>query len=164
MKDTYESAALTPGQIAGLRSGQRAAVRAAIAGLRRADLAAWLRTPSGREVLEDAFARMPDFYLPGQVDGEVRVRWRVTREPSEPVDHDLLLEPARCVVTSPDPAARPDVTLTFDSVGFVELACAARRGLDLMLHGHLHVRGDVREAMRMEKLFGLDVDEGDERA
>ncbi len=158
MKHIHEDAALTPERIAGLRSGQRAAVRAAIAGLPRADLAAWLSTPRGLKVLEDAFARMPDFYLPGHLDSEVLVRWRVTRAPSEPIDRDLLLEPARCVVNSPDPAARPTVTLTFDSVGFMEMACAARRGLDLMLHGQLYVHGDVRVAMRMEKLFGLGAD------
>lgn len=147
---------LTAERIAGLRSGQREAVLAAIDGLPRADLAAWLSTPDGLEVLDDAFIRMPAFYLPGHLDTEVLVRWRVTRAPAEPVDRDLLLEPRRCVVCQPDPAARPKVTLTFDSVGFIEMACAARRGLDLMLHGHLHVRGDVRVAMRMEKLFGLD--------
>lgn len=152
------TAQLPAERVAGLRSGRRGEVRAAINGLSRKELAAWLRTPDGEEVLRDAFERMPQYYVPDPSLDESLVRWRVKRAPDASVDYDLVIGPAGCVVADADPAARPRVTLTVDSVGFVEMASAARRGVDLLLHGRLHVQGDVRLAMRMEKLFGFDAD------
>lgn len=149
---------LPPERVAGLRSGQRGEVRAAIKGLSRKELAAWLQTPDGEEVLRDAFRRMPQYYVADPSLDETLVRWRVKRAAHASVDYDLMIGPLGCVVADADAAAKPRVTLTVDSVGFVEMASAARRGVDLLLHGRLHVQGDVRLAMRMEKLFGFDAD------
>lgn len=149
---------LSPERVAGLRSGRRGEVRAAIKGLSRKDLAAWLQTPDGEDVLRDAFRRMPQYYVPDPSLDQTLVRWRVRRSPHDFVDCDLLIGPRDCAVADADPAAEPKVTLTVDSVGFVEMASAARRGVDLLLHGRLHVKGDVRLAMRMEKLFGFAAD------
>lgn len=149
---------LSPERVAGLRSGHRGEVRAAIKGLSRKELAAWLQSPDGEEVLRDAFRRMPQYYVPDATLDETLVRWRVRRAPHDSVDCDLVIGPQGCAVAETDPAAQPRVTLTVDSVGFVEMASAARRGVDLLLHGRLHVKGDVRLAMRMEKLFGFDAD------
>ncbi|MEV5823173.1 SCP2 sterol-binding domain-containing protein [Micromonospora haikouensis] len=158
MTDTERPEALAPATEAGLRSGERAAVRAALADLTRAQLAAWLRTPAGAEVLHDAFRRMPEFFVRNLLGEETVARWRVRRPPAEPIEYDLALGPHGCEVR-PVAADRPAaVTLVFDSAAFVEMASGARRGVDLMLHGQLRVQGDVQLAMRMERMFGLDGD------
>jgi hypothetical protein len=156
MTDTHKAPTLAPELVAGLRSGDRDRVRAAISGLPRRALAAWLSTPDGEEVLRDAFRRMPDFYVPGLITEPVTTRWVVRRAPGEPIEYDLDLKRTRCVLGPPDPRIRPAVTLTLDGTGFVELACAARRGVSLLLHRQLHIKGDVSLAMRMESFFGLD--------
>jgi hypothetical protein len=156
MTGLHQTGVVSAEQAAGLRSGERESVRAAVRGMPRAQLVAWLSTPDGAEVLHDAFLRMPAFYAGGAPRAGTVARWRVRRAAAGPVEYDLVLGPETCTVRPVDPGTPAAVTLTFDSAGFVEMACAARRGVELMLNGHLHIQGDVQLAMRMERMFGLD--------
>jgi hypothetical protein len=158
MTEHDRSGALSVRQEAGLRSGERESVRAVVRELPRARLTAWLSTSDGEEVLHDAFRRMPMFYVRGLCEGETVARWRVRRQSAEPIGYDLVLGSQTCTVRPVDPGTPAAVTLTFDSAGFVEMACAARRGVELLLNGYLHIQGDVQLAMRMERMFGLDAD------
>jgi hypothetical protein len=147
---------LTPERVAGLRSGDRAAVREAVGGLPRPVLAAWLGTADGEVMLRDAFDQMPGYYIPGMLDQTVLARWEISRPPAAAaLAFDLLLAPDGCQVREAAGATAPAVTLVLDAVSFVELASAAQPGMDLLLQGRLHVRGDVQLAIRMESLFGL---------
>jgi hypothetical protein len=147
--------ALTPDRAAGLRSGDRAAVREAISGLPRSTLAAYLETPDGEAVLRDAFDRMPAFYIGGVLDRTVTARWEVTRSSAATIEVDLELSPHGCTIHLPPSEENPTVALVLDAISFVELASATRPGMELLLQGRLHIRGDVQLAMRMESLFGL---------
>ncbi|GAA3265659.1 SCP2 sterol-binding domain-containing protein [Dactylosporangium vinaceum] len=155
MTQVHDAPELSVQQRAGLASGERSAVLAVVRELPRPRLAAWLATPDGAAVLHDAFRRMPTFYRGGAADGTL-ARWQVRRPPAEPIGYDLALSPDTCTVRPADPGVRAAVTLTFDAAGFVEMACAARGGVELLLNGHLQIQGDVPLAMRMERMFGLD--------
>jgi hypothetical protein len=146
---------LSPERVAGLYSGTLAEVRAALAGLSREDLAAWLATPDGEGVLRMVFKRMPERYAGGPMDGLQIVRWEVGRPPADTIAYDLVLAEDACQVRETGISGTPAVTLALDAVSFVEMASAAAQGLDLLLKGRLHIQGDVRLAMRMESLFGL---------
>jgi hypothetical protein len=151
----HTEAALGPERIAGLQSGERAQVREAISGLSRPALAAWLDTADGGAMLRDAAERMPSYYLGGILDRAATVRWEIMRAAARPICFDLLLSPDRCLVQAQSEGTAPAVTLVLDAVSFVELASATRPGMELLLHGCLHIRGDVQLAIRMESLFGL---------
>jgi hypothetical protein len=146
---------VSPERVAGLRSGVLSEVRAALAGLPREDLAAWLATPDGEEVLRTVFEQMPERYTGGLMDGPQTARWEVGRAPADTVAYDLVLTADSCDVRETGISGAPAVTLALDAVSFVEMASAAAQGLDLLLMGRLHIQGDVRLAMRMESLFGL---------
>jgi SCP-2 sterol transfer family protein len=156
MTDPDGTATLPAERETGLCSGSRAAVHAAIDGLPRDRLARWLGTARGAQMLHDAFQRMPGYYVPGLNEGRSVARWRVRRPPGEQIEYDLVMDADACTVGAVDPARPAAVTLTFESAGFVEMACAARTGVELLLHGRLHIQGDVQLAMRMERIFGLD--------
>ncbi|MGW2639135.1 SCP2 sterol-binding domain-containing protein [Streptomyces sp. NPDC001348] len=145
----------SPERLAGLRSGTLSEVRAALAGLPRDDLAAWLATPDGEDLLRTAFARMPERYTGGPMAGPQTARWEVERPPADTVAYDLVLTEDTCDVRETGLSGAPAVTLTLDAVGFVEMASAAAQGMDLLLNGRLHIQGDVHLAIRMESLFGL---------
>ncbi|MDJ0383506.1 SCP2 sterol-binding domain-containing protein [Streptomyces sp. G-G2] len=145
----------SPERVAGLRSGALSEVRAALAGLPREDLAAWLATPEGEAVLRSAFDRMPERYTGGLTDGPRTARWEVERSPADTVAYDLVLTEDTCDVRETGISGDPAVTLALDAVSFVEMASAAAQGMDLLLKGRLHIQGDVHLAMRMESLFGL---------
>jgi hypothetical protein len=153
--DDPEGEALTPERIAMLQSGERAAVREAISGLPRSALAAWLETPAGEDMLRDAFERMPAYYIGGVLDRTVTARWEITRPHASPIRFDLVLAPHSCLTQAPADGTNPAVTLVLDAVSFVELASATRPGMELLVQGWLHIRGDVQLAIRMESLFGL---------
>jgi hypothetical protein len=146
---------ITPERAAGLRSGVRAEVRAALAGLPRADLAAWLATPDGEGVLRTVFEQMPARYTGGIMDGPQTARWEVERTRADTLAYDLVLGEDTCDVRERAISSAPAVTLTLDAVSFVEMASAAAQGMDLLFAGRLHIQGDVHLAMRMESLFGL---------
>jgi hypothetical protein len=146
---------LTPERLAGLRSGVRAEVRGALAGLAREDLAAWLATPDGEEVLRTVFAQMPGRYTGGITDGPRTARWEVERTRADTLACDLVLGADTCDVREAGVSGAPAVTLVLDAVSFVEMASAAAQGMDLLFAGRLRIQGDVRLAMRMESLFGL---------
>jgi hypothetical protein len=146
---------ICPQRLAQLRSGALTEVRAALAGLPREDLATWLATSDGEDVLRMVFAQMPTRYTAGLTGGPLTARWQVERPPADTVAYDLVLTEDACDVREPGSSGTPAVTLTLDAVGFVEMACAAAQGMDLLLMGRLHIRGDVHLAMRMESLFGL---------
>ncbi|MFF0476897.1 SCP2 sterol-binding domain-containing protein [Streptomyces sp. NPDC004284] len=145
----------SPERLAALRSGELAEVRAAIAGLPREELAAWLATPEGEDVLRTVFARMPERYTGGPLDGSQTARWEVERAPAGPLAYDLVLTEDTCEVRGTGISGAPTVTLTLDAVSFVEMASAAAQGMDLLLQGRLRIQGDVNLAIRMESLFGL---------
>ncbi|WP_406109343.1 SCP2 sterol-binding domain-containing protein [Streptomyces sp. NBC_01003] len=145
----------SPERLAGLRSGALSEVRAALAGLPREDLAAWLATSDGADVLRTVFEQMPERYTKGHMDGPQTARWEVERPPADTVAFDLVLTADACEVRETGSSGAPAVTLTLDAVSFVEMASAAAKGLDLVLMGRLHIQGDVHLAMRMESLFGL---------
>ncbi|MFD6890587.1 SCP2 sterol-binding domain-containing protein [Streptomyces sp. NPDC059957] len=142
-------------RLAGLRSGTLEEVRAALAGLPRGDLAAWLATSEGEDVLRTVFEQMPGRYTGGPMDGPQTARWVVERPPGTTVAYDLVLTEDTCEVRETGISGAPAVTLVLDAVGFVEMASAAARGMDLLLGGRLDIQGDVHLAMRMESLFGL---------
>lgn len=144
-----------PELIAGLRSGTLPDVRAALTGLPRAELAAWLATPDGEVVLRTVFERMPERYTGGLPDSPRTARWEVTRPPADPLAYDLVLTEDFCEVRETGISGVPAVTLALDAVSFVEMASATVQGMDLLFQGRLHIQGDVRLAMRMESLFGL---------
>ncbi|RAG85106.1 hypothetical protein DN069_13330 [Streptacidiphilus pinicola] len=144
-----------PERLAALRSGDLADVRAALAGLPRAELAAWLATSEGEAVLRTVFERMPERYTGGPMDGQQTARWVVEREPAETLAYDLVLTEDNCEVRRTGTSGEPTVTLTLDAVSFVEMASAAAQGMDLLLQGRLQIQGDVHLAVRMESLFGL---------
>jgi hypothetical protein len=146
---------ISPDRLAGLRSGVLADVRAALAGLPREDLAAWLATPDGEDVLRTVFEQMPGRYAGGITDGPHIARWEVERVRADTVAYDLVLAENTCGVRETGISGAPAVTLTLDAVSFVEMASAAAQGMDLLFAGRLHIQGDVRLAMRMEFLFGL---------
>ncbi|MFF4561914.1 SCP2 sterol-binding domain-containing protein [Streptomyces sp. NPDC001435] len=145
----------SPERLAGLRSGTLSEVRAALAGLPREDLAAWLATRDGEGVLRTVFEQMPERYTGGPMDGPQTARWEVGRPPADTVAYDLVLTEDTCDVRETGISGAPAVTLALDAVSFVEMASAAAQGMDLLLKGRLHIQGDVRLAMRMESLFGL---------
>ena len=145
----------SPERAAALHSGSLSEVRAALAGLPREDLAAWLATPDGEDVLRTVFERMPERYTGGPMDGPQTARWVVGRSPADTVAYDLVLTGDTCEVRETGMSGAAAVTLALDAVSFVEMASAAAQGLDLLLKGRLHIQGDVRLAMRMESLFGL---------
>lgn len=147
--------AFSPERVAGLRSGALPEVRAALAGLPREDLAAWLATPDGEDVLRTVFERMPERYTGGPMDGPQTARWEVGRSPADTVAYDLVLTEDTCDVRETGISGAPAVTLTLDAVSFVEMASAAAQGMDLLLKGRLHIQGDAQLAIRMESLFGL---------
>jgi hypothetical protein len=144
-----------PERIAALHSGELSEVRAALTGLPREDLAAWLATPGGEDVLRTVFERMPERYTGGPMDGPQTARWEVERPPADTVAYDLVLTEDSCEVRETGISGDPAVTLVLDAVGFVEMASATAQGMDLLLKGRLNIRGDLRLAMRMEALFGL---------
>ncbi|MFF4489950.1 SCP2 sterol-binding domain-containing protein [Streptomyces sp. NPDC001544] len=146
---------LSPERLAGLRSGTLSEVRAALAGLPREHLAAWLAAPDGEDLLRAAFDRMPERYTGGPMDGPQIARWEVERPPADTVAYDLVLTEDTCDVRETGISGAPAVTLTLDAVSFVEMASAAAEGMDLLLKGRLHIQGDVHLAIRMESLFGL---------
>jgi hypothetical protein len=146
---------LSPQRLAQLRSATLTEVRAALAGLPREDLAAWLATPDGEDVLRTVFAQMPTRYTAGLTGGPRTARWQVRRAPADTLAYDLVLTKDACEVREPGSSGEPAVTLTLDAVAFVEMACAAAQGMDLLLNGRLHIQGDAHLAMRMESLFGL---------
>ncbi|MFE7358285.1 SCP2 sterol-binding domain-containing protein [Streptomyces sp. NPDC057543] len=145
----------SPERVAALRSGELSEVRAALAGLSREDLAAWLATPDGEDVLRTVFERMPERYTGGPMDGTQTARWEVERLPASTLAYDLVLTEDTCDVRETGISGAPAVTLALDAVSFVEMASAAVQGMDLLLKGRLHIRGDVNLAIRMESLFGL---------
>ena len=145
----------SPERLAGLRSGSLPEVRAALAGLTREELAAWLATPEGEDVLRTVFEQMPERYTGGPMDGPQTARWEVERSPADFVAYDLVLTEDTCEVRETGISGAPAVTLVLDAVSFVEMASAAVPGMDLLLNGRLNIQGDVRLAMRMESLFGL---------
>lgn len=145
----------SPERVAGLRSGVLSEVRAALDGLPREELAAWLATPDGEDVLRTAFERMPERYTGGPMDGPRTARWEIERPSAETVAYDIVLTEDTCDVRETGTSGDPAVTLALDAVSFVEMASAAAQGMDLLLKGRLHIRGDVHLAMRMESLFGL---------
>lgn len=142
-------------RLAGLRSGSLPEVRAALAGLTREELAAWLATPEGEGVLRTVFEQMPQRYTGGPMDGPQTARWEVERSPADFVAYDLVLTEDTCEVRETGISGAPAVTLVLDAVSFVEMASATVPGMDLLLNGRLNIQGDVRLAMRMESLFGL---------
>lgn len=145
----------SPERVAGLHSDALSEVRAAIDGLPREDLAAWLATPAGEDVLRTVFERMPERYTGGPMDGAQTARWEVGRSPADTIAYDLVLTEDACDVRETGISGAAAVTLTLDAVSFVEMASAAAQGMDLLLKGRLHIQGDVHLAMRMESLFGL---------
>lgn len=147
--------AFSPERLAGLRSGALSEVRAALDGLPREDLAAWLATPDGADVLRTVFEQMPERYTGGPMDGPQTARWEVERPPAGTLARDLVLSEDACDVREAGISGAPAVTLTLDAVSFVEMASAASQGMDLLLQGRLRIQGDVHLAMRMESLFGL---------
>ncbi|MFF4507777.1 SCP2 sterol-binding domain-containing protein [Streptomyces sp. NPDC001401] len=147
--------AFSPQRLAQLRFASLTEVRAALALLAREDLAAWLATPDGEDMLRAVFAQMPARYIGGLTGPAQTARWQVRREGAATVVYDLILAEDVCEVREPGSAGEPALTLTLDAVGFVEMASAAAQGMDLLLEGRLHISGDVQLAMRMELLFGL---------
>ncbi|MEU4996095.1 SCP2 sterol-binding domain-containing protein [Streptomyces sp. NPDC021622] len=145
----------SPERVAALRSGALSEVRAALDGLPREDLAAWLATPEGEAVLRSAFERMPERYTGDPMDGPQTARWEVARPPAGTVAYDLVLTEDTCDVRETGSSGAPTVTLALDAVSFVEMASATTQGMDLLLNGRLHIQGDVQLAIRMESLFGL---------
>ncbi|MEV5320909.1 SCP2 sterol-binding domain-containing protein [Streptomyces sp. NPDC052687] len=146
---------LSPERVEGLRSGVLSEVRAALTGLPREDLAAWLATPDGADVLRTVFEQMPERYTGGLTGGPRTIRWEIARPPAGTLAYDLVLTADSCDVRETGTSGAPAVTLALDAVSFVEMASAAAQGLDLLLKGRLHIQGDVHLAMRMESLFGL---------
>uniref|UniRef100_A0AAU2W2Y4 SCP2 sterol-binding domain-containing protein n=1 Tax=Streptomyces sp. NBC_00008 TaxID=2903610 RepID=A0AAU2W2Y4_9ACTN len=147
--------AFSPKRLAGLRSGALSEVRAALDGLPREDLAAWLATSDGEDVLCTVFEQMPERYTGGPMDGPQTVRWEVERPPEDTLARDLVLSEDTCDACEVGLSGAPAVTLTLDAVSFVEMASAASQGMDLLLQGRLRIQGDVHLVMRMESLFGL---------
>ncbi|WNI26479.1 SCP2 sterol-binding domain-containing protein [Streptomyces sp. ITFR-16] len=145
----------SPERVAVLRSGALPEIRAALAGLPREELAAWLATPEGEAVLRAAFERMPERYTGGITDGPRTARWEVARPPAGTVAYDLVLTEDTCDVREAAASGAPAVTLALDAVSFVEMASASAQGMDLLLKGRLRIEGDVQLAIRMESLFGL---------
>ncbi|MET3984582.1 SCP2 sterol-binding domain-containing protein [Streptomyces sp. PvR034] len=145
----------SPELLAGLHSGDLADIRAVLAGLPRQELAAWLATPEGGDVLRAAFERMPERYTGGLTGPAQTARWEVSRSPADPIAYDLVLTGDTCDVRGTGISGEPAVTLALDAVSFVEMASASVQGMDLLLGGRLHIQGDVQLAMRMESLFGL---------
>ncbi|UXY32351.1 SCP2 sterol-binding domain-containing protein [Streptomyces sp. HUAS TT20] len=145
----------SPKRLAQLRSGTLSEVRAALAGLPREELAAWLATPDGEDVLRTVFEQMPERYTGGPMDGPQTARWEVARPPADTVAYDLVLTEDTCDVRETGISGAPAVTLALDAVSFVQMASAAAQGMDLLLGGRLHIQGDVHLAMRMESFFGL---------
>ncbi|OBB94643.1 hypothetical protein A5782_09025 [Mycobacterium sp. 852002-40037_SCH5390672] len=130
-------------------------VRRVIAEVSRPQLAAFLRTDQGQSALEQALIGMPDVYIPGKVDTEMSIRWSIQRKPADVIAMDVIVAPQRCEVQPVSDARIPTVTVTLDATSFVELASGAKRGKDLLLHGVLRLKGSVRLALKMEKLFAL---------
>lgn len=89
------------------------------------------------------------------MDGPQTARWEVERPSADTVAYDIVLTEDTCDVRETGTSGDPAVTLALDAVSFVEMASAATQGMDLLLKGRLHIRGDVHLAMRMESLFGL---------
>jgi predicted lipid carrier protein YhbT len=79
----------------------------------------------------------------------------VSRAPEAELVYDVLLAGTSCTVEPARDGTTPDVTMSTDAVGFIEIAAGLRSGVDLLMRGHLLVEGDAELAMRMESVFGL---------
>ncbi|WP_280261793.1 SCP2 sterol-binding domain-containing protein [Nocardia wallacei] len=149
-----ETGKATRAQIEDLLSGERARVRSVVEVMPESDLVWALGIDIGAHALRNAFDLMPSYYVPGSFDREVTVRYRVTREPGEPIVQDAVFGPDACRIAEGE-AAQPDLTIFLDAVGFVKIATGLVKGMELLMRGELRVQGDVQVAMKMETFFGL---------
>src|ERR1700722_18352360 len=121
--DTIDGqSALSADLISALESNDRDRIKEAVATVNAGDLAAYLRTDEGGSALEHAFNSMPSFYVPGQVNSDMTVRWNVEHPPAEPIAMDVVITPQQCQTVAVSDTRAPTVTVTLDALSFVELA------------------------------------------
>jgi len=148
-----ESGKASRSQIEDLLSGERPRVRSVVEVLPEADLIWALGTDVGEQALRNAFDLMPSYYVAGNFDRDILVRYKVTRAPGEPVVQDVRFGPQTCGLV--EPGDTPDLTVFLDGTGFVKIATGLVKGMELLMRGELKVSGDAQVAMKMEAFFGL---------
>jgi putative sterol carrier protein len=110
--------------------------------------------PLRRVLLNGIFRAMPAQFRGGEADDlEAVVHWKIRGRRDGGVDHyEVVIAGGRCR-TARRPKLEPALTMEIDAVPFLRLSAGAVQGPELFMTGKLRMSGDVRVAMRVEKLF-----------
>jgi putative sterol carrier protein len=108
-------------------------------------------------VLEQVFARFPEFLDTSKADGQaVTVGFKITRDGGDADRYVVRVADGACLVDdAPDPAGPRDVTLTLSGADFLKLVTGHLSPVAGVMRGAIKIRGDVAAALTLHRIMQI---------